>query len=209
MTLGDTVAVLNHGVLLQVASPQELYRRPVNLFVAGFIGSPAMNMVETALARSDGGFSVKVGSETLALDAELLTKRPKIRAYEGRKVIVGIRPEHLQDAALVPDAPADRRLRGPVQLREALGSDIMVHLRIDAPPALTEDVLELAQDVDAAALHDLEEARDGTTMIGRFGAESRVREGETAEVFVDTRALHFFDPDTSLGIYGEEKKGGS
>jgi multiple sugar transport system ATP-binding protein len=209
MTMGDRVAVMRKGELQQVAEPQRLYDRPLNLFVGGFIGSPAMNMLEGELARSNGGFSVNIGVETLALDDALLADRQALREYEGRKVIVGIRPEHLEDAGLVPDAPTDRRLRGPVQLREALGSDIMVHFTIDATPALTEDVRELAMDVDAAAVQGLEETLEGTTMIGRFGAASRVREGETAEVFVDTRSLHFFDPDTSLGIYNGETKGGS
>jgi multiple sugar transport system ATP-binding protein len=207
MTMGDRVAVMRKGELQQVAEPQTLYDRPLNLFVGGFIGSPAMNMLEADLERSNGGLSVKVGGESLHLDDQLVAARPALRDYAGRKLVLGIRPEQLEDASLVPDAPADRRLRGAVQLREALGSDIMVHFRIDATPALTEDVRELAEDVDAATLQELEETREGTTMVGRFGAQSRVREGQPAEVFVDTRSLHFFDPDTSLGIYGDEKGG--
>jgi multiple sugar transport system ATP-binding protein len=197
--MGDRVAVMRKGELQQVAEPQDLYDRPVNLFVAGFIGSPAMNMVEATLERANGRIVAKLGSQSLALDEEVLATRPRLREFEGRKVILGIRPEHLEDAALVPDSPADRRLSGPLQLREALGSELVVHFEIDARPALTEDVRELAQDMDAVAVQDLDQERAG--IVGRFAARSRVREGETVEVAVDTRSLHFFDPDSGLGIY--------
>ena len=120
-------------------------------------------------------------------------------------MILGIRPEHLEDATLVPDTPADRRLTGTVQLRESLGSEVMVHLQVDAKPALTEDVRELAQDTDAVAVHELDEGATETTIVGRFGSRSRVREGEVAEVAVDTRTLHFFDPESGLGIYDQPR----
>jgi multiple sugar transport system ATP-binding protein len=201
MTMGDRVAVMRKGELQQVAEPQELYDRPLNLFVGGFIGSPAMNMLEATLVRADGGIAATVGAETIALDAETVSSHPALDAYVGETVVLGIRPEHLEDAALVPDAPPDRRLRGTVRLREALGSEVMVHLQVDAKPALTEDVRELAHDTDAVAVQGLEEGATQTTVVGRFGARSRVREGEVAEVAVDTRTLHFFDPETGLGIY--------
>jgi multiple sugar transport system ATP-binding protein len=202
--MGDRVAVMRKGELQQVAEPQELYDRPVNLFVGGFIGSPAMNMVEAQLVRDDGQVAAKAGSQSITLDDETLAAHPRLVAYEGRTVILGIRPEDLEDAALAPDSASDRRLRGTVELREALGSEIMVHFDIDATPALTEDVRELAQDVgdDRAQRRGAPEGR--TTIVGRFGARSRVRPGETAEVAVDTRALHFFDPETGLGIYDAE-----
>jgi multiple sugar transport system ATP-binding protein len=121
-------------------------------------------------------------------------------------VILGIRPEDLEDAALAPETPADRRLRGTVQLRESLGSEVMVHLQVDATPALTEDVRELAQDMDAVTVRGLDEGVTETTIVGRFGARSRVREGEVAEVAVDTRTLHFFDPESGLGIYDQPRQ---
>jgi multiple sugar transport system ATP-binding protein len=204
MTMGDRVAVMRKGELQQVAPPQELYDHPVNLFVGGFIGSPAMNMVEATLERADGGLAVRMGSQRLALGEETLSAHPGLRAYEGRDVIVGIRPEEFEDAELASDVPADRRLRGKVGLREALGSEIMVHFTVDARPALTEDVRELARDVGDERAAQQEEAPVETTMVGRFGARSRVRVGKEAEVSVDTRALHFFDPDTGLGIYDEQ-----
>ena len=208
LTMGDRVAVMRKGELQQVAGPQELYDHPVNLFVGGFIGSPAMNMVEVTLERANGGLAANVGSHSIDLGSETLEARPGLTRYEGKKVVLGIRPEDLEDAALASDTPGNRRLSGNVELREALGAEIMVHFTVDAPPALTEDVRELAQDAgDERAVQD-EGARE-TTMVGRFGARSDVSEGKTAEVAVDTRALHFFDPDSGLGIYDSEGKGGS
>jgi multiple sugar transport system ATP-binding protein len=210
MTMGDRVAVMRKGELQQVDDPQTLYDRPVNLFVGGFIGSPAMNMLDATLERRNGGYMVTAGSSTLALDDETLESHPALRDYAGREVIVGIRPEDLEDAALEPDAPADRRLRGAVGLREALGSEVMVHFDIDARPTMTEDVRELAEDTDAISVQEATKETAHMTMIGRFGARSRVREGEVAEVVVDTRSLHFFDPETGLGIYeGEDQKKGA
>ncbi len=203
MTMGDRVAVIRKGELQQVAAPQELYDHPVNLFVGGFIGSPAMNMIEATLERANGALVAIAGSHRIALGAETLKARPALKGYEGRKVVLGIRPEDLEDAALASDTPKDRRLRGKVELREALGSEIMVHFTIDAQQALTSDVRELAQDVgDERALQELEAGGlQETTMVGRFGARSRVKEDEVAEVAVDTRALHFFDPENGLGIF--------
>jgi multiple sugar transport system ATP-binding protein len=210
MTMGDRVAVMRKGELQQVATPQELYDNPVNLFVGGFIGSPAMNMVEATLARADGGLAVEAGGQRIALGDEIVSARPALNNYEGRKVVLGIRPEDLEDAALASDVPADRRLRGQVELREALGSEIMVHFTIDAPPALTEDVRELAQDLgDERAVEEAAQGASQTTMVGRFGARSSVSVGETAEVAVDTRSLHFFDPESGLGIYDTTSEKGA
>jgi len=203
MTMGDRVAVMRKGELQQVATPQELYERPVNLFVGGFIGSPAMNMLEARLERSDGTLSANLGQQRLVLDNEATANRPALKAYEGQQVIVGIRPEHLEDAALAQQAGDGKVITGKVVLTEALGSEIMAHVSVDARPAMTEDVRELAQDVgDDRAIDELESgAAAETTIVGRFNARSRVRDGEVAKVAVDTRAIHFFDPKTGLGIY--------
>ncbi len=206
MTMGDRVAVMRKGEIQQVDSPQELYDRPVNLFVGGFIGSPAMNLLEGKLERSDGELDVVLGTQRLRLGDETLSARPALRSFEGRPVILGIRPEDLEDAALAADANGSR-LTGTVTLREALGAEIMVHFTVDAPPALTEDVRELAQDSgDDRVVEDREGARQ-TTMVGRFGARSRVKPREDIEVAVDTRALHFFDAESGLGIYDDQAKG--
>jgi len=209
MTMGDRVAVIRKGELQQVADPQTLYDEPVNLFVGGFIGSPAMNMVEARIEQHGDAYSALVGDQSLAIAPETLQKRPALAGYAGRTVVLGIRPEDLEDAALAPDTPADLRLHGSTELTEALGSEIMVHFAIQAAPAMTQDVQELAQDVgdDRAASTRKGEAQKAT-LVGRFGARSRVRPADALEVAVDTRALHFFDVDSGLGIYnGTSTKG--
>jgi multiple sugar transport system ATP-binding protein len=206
MTMGDRIAVMRKGELQQVGAPQELYDRPVNLFVGGFIGSPAMNMLEAQLARSDGGMAVDVGGQRLALGDDTVGSRAALKNYEGRTVIVGIRPEHVEDASLT-DAPPDRRLRGEVVLTEALGSEIVAHIAVDAKPALTDDVRELAQDIGEDI--DEEVAEGKTTLVGRIDARSKLAIGEPAELAVDTGGLHFFDPETGAGIYDETTKGAS
>ena len=132
MTMGDRVAVMRKGELQQVAAPQELYDKPLNLFVGGFIGSPAMNLVEAKLERANGGLTAVAGSERIALGSETMSARPALKDYEGREVILGIRPEDLEDASLAPDSSPDRQLSGEVELTEALGSEVMVHFSIDA-----------------------------------------------------------------------------
>ena len=207
MTMGDRVAVMRKGQLQQVADPQTLYDHPVNLFVGGFIGSPAMNMIEATLERRNGGLAAKVGAQEIPITSEEVARRPELRRFVDRNVVLGIRPEDLEDAALAPDSRA--RLRGTTELTEALGSEIVVHFEIAAKHAVTEDVRELAEDVgdEARVAHLAEE--DTATLVGRFGPRSRVSEGDKVEVAVDTRALHFFDPETGLGIYDEEKGEGS
>ncbi len=204
MTMGDRVAVMRKGELQQVASPQELYDHPVNLFVGGFIGSPAMNLIEGTLEGVDGGMGVRLGSQMLSLGPETLAARPALRAYGGRRVVVGLRPEDLEDVALANAHSGSARLRGNVVLQEALGSEVMVHLTVEAPPAMTDEILELQKDGG----EDLSTtgggaARGGeTTVVGRFSPRSRVRLGEQIEAAVNAANLHFFDPDTGLGIYG-------
>jgi multiple sugar transport system ATP-binding protein len=209
MTMGDRVAVMRRGELQQVASPQQLYDGPVNLFVGGFIGSPAMNLLEATIERANGTLAVSLGSQKVALDDVSMANRPGLRKYEGRDVIVGIRPEHLEDASLATDTPSDRRLKAEVALTEALGAELIVHVLADAKPAYTEDVKELARDAGApdmvpgTALGEDNRA----SIIGRFSARSQVRPGQTAEIAVDTSALHFFDPQTGQGIYeGTEER---
>jgi multiple sugar transport system ATP-binding protein len=203
MTMGDRVAVIRKGMLQQVDSPQALYEHPVNLFVGGFIGSPAMNVVEADLERSDGGLYARFGHQRLQVDGELAASRPGLKAFEGQQVVLGIRPEDMEDASLVAEAPEDRRLLAPIDLREALGSEILVHFTVDAPVVLTEDTKELAVDVGTEALANLEEqAREATSVfVAQLNPRTGAREGETLELFVDTKRLHFFDPRTGLGIY--------
>jgi multiple sugar transport system ATP-binding protein len=207
MTMGDRVAVMRKGELQQVASPQELYDHPVNLFVGGFIGSPSMNMLEATLDSSNGAMVVKLGAQSLTLDDQTLAAHPELRSFEGRDVIVGIRPEDIEDAAQSPGARPDTRLKGKVELREALGSEIMVHLSVDARAAQTDDVRELAEDVGVPKAGD--DSQTSTTIVGRYTPRSRVTVGDDVEAVVDTRNLHFFDPESGLGIYDGSAKGAS
>jgi multiple sugar transport system ATP-binding protein len=206
MTMGDRVAVMRKGELQQVAAPQELYDRPLNLFVAGFIGSPSMNLVEATLEGGNGSMTVAAGNQKIALGDETLSSRPALESFAGKAVILGIRPEDLEDAELAADASSERMLTGDVQLTEALGSEVMVHFTIEAPPAVTDEVRELQKDAGTEEMGPAAQQGDsGTTMVGRFGARSKARKGEPVKVSVDTRALHFFDPETGLGIYDGTK----
>ena len=210
MTMGDRVAVMRKGELQQVDDPQTLYDRPVNLFVGGFIGSPAMNMLDAQIV-SNGSLSAKVGDQTIALGQETLDHRPALRAYDGRTVILGIRPEDLEDAALETDAPPERTLKGRLELREALGSEIMAHFAIKGARAETDETRELARDAGAEGSEGAQigVSEDEAVIVGRFGARSRIREGDEVTAVIDTRALHFFDPETGMGIYDESPAKGA
>ena len=190
MTLGDRVAVMRKGELQQLDTPPNLYNAPVNLFVAEFIGSPAMNLVEAEVSEGQ----VRFGPHTLPLDG-----RGGLGPYEGRKVALGIRPEDLEDAALSP-APEGSRLPVTVELREDMGAEIFLHFSVDASHVATEDVKDAVEAAEAvAALEQHAEAR-GTPFVARVGRESQAREGEPVEVAVDLRRLHFFDLETGAAI---------
>jgi multiple sugar transport system ATP-binding protein len=202
MTLGQRVAVMRKGDLQQVDAPQVLYDRPSNLFVAGFIGSPAMNFFEAEFERADGRVDVVFGEQRLAVADAERERHGDLTRYEGRKVIVGVRPEHLEDAAVAGDTPSERRFHGLVQLTELLGSEVVVHLQVEAVPAVTEEVREIAQDVDEAALDDLDHQRRRrrTAFVGRFDIGTRAREDEQAEIAVAPGALRFFDAETGQAL---------
>jgi multiple sugar transport system ATP-binding protein len=205
MTMGDRVAVLKKGLLQQVDGPQVLYEHPVNLFVAGFIGSPAMNMVMATLERSGDGVRVAFGSDGVRLRVadQLVSGRPGLRAFEGRPVVVGIRPEDMEDASLVPGVPADQRLRATVDIRESLGSEVLIHFTLQAPPVLTEDTRELARDTGATHAADLEARaeRAESNFVARLDPRTHASEREPIELSVDTGRLHFFDPDSGQAVY--------
>ena len=203
MTMGDRVAVMRKGLLEQVAPPQELYDHPVNLFVAGFIGSPSMNLMEATVAEVDEGLGVTLGEQRLTLAPEALELHPALRQYVGRTVVLGVRPEDLEDASMVTEMPTDQRLSGKLTLREELGAEIIAHFEIEAPPVLTADTRELAEDVGTTHTYEAHTKSQSRTskLVGRFNSRTEVREGETIEIAVDTRSLHFFEVDTGLGIY--------
>jgi multiple sugar transport system ATP-binding protein len=208
MTMGDRVAVMRKGALQQVATPQELYDRPVNLFVGGFIGSPAMNVLEAKLERDDGALAAVLGNQKIRLSDETIQARPALRQFEGRNVIVGIRPEDIEDAELAREIPPEQHIRGRVELREALGSEIMVHFSTAARPAVTDETTELARDIGEEQVA-LASEEGSAMMVGRFGARSRVKEGDEVGIAVDTRSLHFFNPETGLGIYDQDTTKGA
>ncbi len=187
MTMGDRVAVIKDGFLQQVDTPQNLYDRPVNVFVGAFIGSPSMNLYEGTL-NLGGNNTVTLGSQTIALDPEVLQKRPGLSRYNGQTVIVGIRPEDFEDAEL-HGAPEGHRLQSHVTLIEALGSEIMVHFDLDA------------KTVDSGDPDAVEEAEGAANAVGRFSPRSRARMGQPVEIAVDTTNTHFFDMSSREAIW--------
>jgi multiple sugar transport system ATP-binding protein len=206
MTMGDRVAVLRKGILQQVGPPQHLYDHPRNLFVAGFIGSPAMNIVEAELARTGGPATVSFGGHRLQIPEAVFVDRPDLKAYEGKRVILGLRPEDMEDASLISGAQPERKMRVGVVLREALGADVLVHFTVSAPEVVTEDVRELAHDVGQDVRDEEKDApgRAGTTFLARLSPRTSAAQGEPIELAVDVARLHFFDLETGLGIYGDE-----
>jgi multiple sugar transport system ATP-binding protein len=206
MTMGTRVAVMRKGEIQQVDDPQTLYDRPVNLFVGGFIGSPSMNMLDAVIESSNGGLAAKIANQTISLGPEALENHPALKGYVGKQVVLGIRPEDLEDAALETGAPPERQLRGRLELKEALGSEIMAHFAIKGAHAETDETRELAKDVGAEGTEPaIGVAADEAVIVGRFGARSRIQQGDEVTAVVDTRALHFFDPQTGNGIYDSSK----
>jgi multiple sugar transport system ATP-binding protein len=202
MTMGDRVAVLREGELQQVDDPETLYAEPDNLFVAAFIGSPSMNLLEGTVELGTTA-RVSLGEHWLVVPPELLDARPALRGFDGKPVIVGIRPEHLYDAALADGrlGASPSTLTTEVELREALGAELVMHLRTSATQAVTEETKNAA-DTDEAVVEALKQrAEHGTAlMVARFDTRSHARIGDTVDVAVDTTRLHFFDPDTGLAI---------
>jgi multiple sugar transport system ATP-binding protein len=198
MTMGDRVAVMNAGHLQQVDTPQVLYDKPINEFVAGFIGSPSINLVESELARSNGHLEVSLGEHMLAVDEQLARNRSGLGDYVGKKIILGIRPEDFEDTSIEPDAPADRRIRVTADLTEPLGSEVLVHFSTEATGVVSSAA---AADVGEDAEVRLGEDEDvSTRLIARVSPKSRVALGQDVELAVDTSRLYFFDPETRAAI---------
>jgi multiple sugar transport system ATP-binding protein len=201
MTLGDRVAVMRSGLLQQAGSPKELYERPLNLFVAGFIGSPAMNFLGGTL--EDGMLRTNLGD--FRLTDQL--RREVERSGSGREVIVGLRPENFEDASLVsPDArPSGITFRTSIDVLESLGSDVFVYFTQGREQGVeAAELQELARDSGRA-----DTGASGDTIVARLDAATRVREGQEAELWVDARAMHVFDPATGRNLSLASDDGGS
>jgi multiple sugar transport system ATP-binding protein len=192
LTLGDRVAVMRTGVLQQVASPKELYERPVNLFVAGFIGSPAMNFMAGTL--EEGMLRTSLGEFRLG---DRL-RREVESSGTGREVIVGLRPENFEDVALVsPDnRPHGITFHATIDVLESLGSDVFVYFSREVGQGVSSAELEeLARDSGRA-----DSGAGGETIVARLDAATRISEGHDAELWVDSRAMHIFDPATGRNL---------
>jgi multiple sugar transport system ATP-binding protein len=174
MTMGDRVAVMHQGRLAQVDTPQALYDRPADLFVAGFIGSPAMNLVHARLSRSNGSLLAEVGSKTLELPAS--TVPASVGARAGGDVVVGIRPEHLEDAELAGPANGRIELEAPVTLAEPVGAEVIAHFELDTQPILAKDC------------------------TARLNSRTTASRGGLLRLVVDPASLYFFDPETETAL---------
>ena len=192
MTMGHRVALLKDGVLQQIDSPTQIYNRPRNMFVAAFIGSPTMNLYWAELAGgTDGTVQVRFGSNAVTLPPQVLAERPGLERYRGQKVVLGIRPEDIADARIAQTTANGEDVTAGVELVEALGSDIIVHMGLDAQPA---------QVVSSDSLQEIK-ASEGSRCVARFTAKSHVHHGETVVVRFDTERLHFFDGTTGEAIF--------
>jgi multiple sugar transport system ATP-binding protein len=202
MTLGDKVAVMRDGVLQQFDVPQTLYDRPVNLFVAEFIGSPAMNLVGADFERSNGRLYATFGEHRLEVSDALLEARPALRDFEHKPLILGIRPEDLEDASLAASSVDGRRISAVVDIREDMGSEVFVHFGSGGRPVRGEDVAAAVGEEAIQATQEQAKAKGGL-FVARLERHTRAQEGAKIELAVDTDRLHFFDPETGQGIYDE------
>ncbi|SRR6266540_1471790 len=202
MTLGDRVAIMRDGLLQQVAKPQELYDRPRNLFVAEFIGSPAMNLIGVDLERSNGGFVAKFAGadHVLEVDARVLDRRPALGNFQGKRIILGVRPEDIEDAEFAGKAPDGRRLSVELDIREDMGSEVFAHFGVGGKSVRGEDV-RAAVGEEAA---EVAEVVKGNVWVARLDRDTKAQERGPLELVVDTSRLHFFDPETGDAIYSDD-----
>jgi multiple sugar transport system ATP-binding protein len=200
MTMGDRVAVLKRGELQQVASPQELYERPDNLFVAGFIGSPSMNLGRATVVDQEGRLSVQFDeSADVHLSDAALERYPRVREYAGREVAVGMRPEHFYRADSSTPAESTMEQRD-VMLVELLGSEVLVHFTTGARPVITEDLREAIDDEEAFA--ELEHAAETGTQqfVARLEPQEAPKMGQKVDLAFKTEHMHFFDLETGQAL---------
>jgi multiple sugar transport system ATP-binding protein len=183
MTMGDRVAVLSRGILQQVGTPQDLYDHPDNLFVGAFIGSPQMNLLEATVSSNGGGTALKFGSSTVTVPASVLASCPSLTGYDGRRVAIGIRPEHLS----VGSDGAPDTISGVVDVREGLGAEVILHVTTDAVG------------VDTSAAENTSATSD-RVVVARVEPHATAQPGERATLAVDAKGLHVFDLETGLAL---------
>ncbi len=196
MTMGDRVAVLKRGLLQQVDTPQNLYDSPDNVFVAGFIGSPSMNLLRGELERTGDGLAVKLGDQSVAIASEAVSQRPALENFVGKPVVAGIRPEDIADAALATDAPEGQRLKTSASLVESLGSEIIVHFPLAVEPFEIMDSEFEGEDAIATATDNT----GNYIYVARVNPRSQARIGEAIELNIDSSRFHFFDPTDGSAI---------
>ena len=198
MTMGTQMAVMRKGVLQQAGTPQEIYSDPANLFVAEFVGSPAMTLVAAMVDTTGAGPSLVIGEQRLALATEAVRRHPALGRDHGRRVVVGIRPEHMQPAGAADGGRG--RLRGRVALVEPLGPQQLVHVEIDAEPVVSDAVLEIAGDGDADTGRANRRQGDGVRAVATVDARVAVAVGSEIDLVIPTEELHYFDPDTGMAL---------
>ena len=196
MALGDLVAVIQEGRLQQVDTPEGLYERPRNLFVAAFIGTPPMNLVEATL-EAERGLWVRFGRQRLRVDPETATRRPALSRYDRRQVILGIRPEHLDDAGLLAGPPdPGATITAGVARREPTGSEALLRFAVEAPLLMLRDPRDGGEDEDRGPWA----VERPNVFVARVDASSSAREGDRIDLVVRPGALHLFDPETGESI---------
>ncbi len=194
MTLGHLVAVMSRGEVQQVGTPQQIYDAPANMFVAAFIGSPSMNLVQATLRGSDGAIWADFADAHLRLPPRAVAARPGLARYVGRQVVLGLRPEHMHDAALAGEIPADQRIHATVEHRELMGAEVYLHfsLRAQAAPATEPETAAAVEAAPAQARESVEHV----PFVARLAGRSSAGVGTAIDIAVDTPNLYFFDPGT-------------
>ena len=192
MTMGDRVAVIRKGVLQQIDTPREIYLYPKNIFVAGFIGSPSMNFVYATATKSGKGMKIKFGDD----EVKVASAPEALASYEGKEIVVGIRPEAFEDSVYANDKEFSEQVAIEVKLLEQLGSDTYVHFYKDINPVQTEAIEEILADEG----EDISVLGNETKFIARINPNSTVEEGQKINLALDPSKLHYFDPDSGLAI---------
>lgn len=197
MTMADRIVVLKDGIVQQVASPQEMYDTPVNVFVAGFIGSPAMNFLQARLEKGEEGLAAVFGKTRISIPKEVLDRTKDIDSYVGKPVVLGIRPEHIEDAQVAEMAKDLNTIEIEPQVIESMGSEKYVYFEV--PRELAAQTQSIAEMAESSGIGDTKSDL-GELMVARVSAESQARRGEKLKLVIDSGKVHLFDPETEEAI---------